>query len=155
MATKTEYSQNENKFKNVFGIFNHVYTLLTRQKYIHTHTHTHTHINHLSNVYNTEFSTAQIQKFNTWLLINLNTRQNKDNCAKFFSRVWFFATPRTVDFQAALFMVFPRQEYWSGLPFPPLRDLPDPGIEPLSLTSPVSAGGFFSTTTQQDLKEYI
>ena len=29
-----------------------------------------------------------------------------------------------------LFMGFPRQEYWSGLPFPPTGDLPDPGIEP-------------------------
>ena len=31
-------------------------------------------------------------------------------------------------------MRFPRQEYWSGLPFPSLEDLPDPGIEPGSLT---------------------
>ena len=32
--------------------------------------------------------------------------------------------------QAPLSMGFPRQEYWSGLPFPPLGNLPDPGIEP-------------------------
>ena len=32
--------------------------------------------------------------------------------------------------QAPLSMRFPRQEYWSGLPFPSLGDLPDPGIEP-------------------------
>ena len=65
-------------------IFNHVCTLLTRQKYIYIYKSLN---NYLSNVYNTEFSGAQIQKFNTWLLINLNTRQNKDNCAKFFSCV--------------------------------------------------------------------
>ena len=35
--------------------------------------------------------------------------------------------------QAPLSMMFPRQEYWSGLPFSPLGDLPDPGIEPMSL----------------------
>ena len=35
--------------------------------------------------------------------------------------------------QAPLSMVFPRQEYWSGLPFPPSRDLPDQGIEPCLL----------------------
>ena len=35
-----------------------------------------------------------------------------------------------------------RQEYWSGLPFPPSGDLPDPGIEP---TSPALAGRFFTT----------
>ena len=33
-------------------------------------------------------------------------------------------------------MNFFRQEYWSGLPFPPPGDLPDPGIEPLSPVSP-------------------
>ena len=35
--------------------------------------------------------------------------------------------------QAPLSMVFSRQEYWSGLPFPSAVDLPDPGIEPGSL----------------------
>ena len=37
---------------------------------------------------------------------------------KSFSRVWLFATPRTVAHQAPLSMGFSRQEYWSGLPFP-------------------------------------
>ena len=37
------------------------------------------------------------------------------------------------------------QEYWSGLPFPPPRDLPDPGIKPTSPESPALAGGFFIT----------
>ena len=39
-------------------------------------------------------------------------------------------TPWTVTHQAPLFMEFPRQEYWRGLPFPSPRDLPDPGIAP-------------------------
>ena len=43
-------------------------------------------------------------------------------------------------------MGFSRQEYWSGLPFPPPGDLPDPGMEPLSLRAPAVAGGFFTTT---------
>ena len=42
-------------------------------------------------------------------------------------------------------MGFSRQEYWRGLPFPPPGDLPYPGIEPKSLTSPALAGGFFTT----------
>ena len=41
-------------------------------------------------------------------------------------------------------MGFPRHEYWSRLPFPPPVDLPDPGIERLSLVSPALAGGFFT-----------
>ena len=35
---------------------------------------------------------------------------------------------------------------WSGLPCPPPEDLPNPGIEPMSLTSPALAGGFFTTS---------
>ena len=42
--------------------------------------------------------------------------------------------PWTVAHQAPLSMGFSRQEYWSGLPFPPPGDLPDPGIEPMSLS---------------------
>ena len=45
--------------------------------------------------------------------------------------------------QASLSMEFSRQEYWSGLPCPPSGDLPDPGFEPESHTSPVLVGGFF------------
>ena len=44
-----------------------------------------------------------------------------------------FATPWTVAHQTTLSMGLPRQEYWSGLPFPPAGDLPDPGIKPGSL----------------------
>ena len=43
-------------------------------------------------------------------------------------------------------MGFSRQKYWSGLPFPPPGDLPNPGIEPVSLASPALAGGFFTTS---------
>ena len=52
-----------------------------------------------------------------------------------------FATPLIVAIQAPLFMGFPRQEYWSVLPFPSPGDLSDPGMEPVS---PVLAGGFFT-----------
>ena len=51
---------------------------------------------------------------------------------KSLSRVWLFATPWTVAYQALQSMGFSRQEYWSGLPFPSPGDLPNPGIEPWS-----------------------
>ena len=51
-------------------------------------------------------------------------------CAQLLSHVQLFATPWTVAHQAPLSMGFPRQEYWSGLPFPSIGDLPDLGIEP-------------------------
>ena len=57
------------------------------------------------------------------------------------SRVWLFVTPWTVAHQAPPSMGFPRQEYWSGLPFPSPGNLPDPGIEH---NSPALAGGSFT-----------
>ena len=47
-----------------------------------------------------------------------------------FSCVQLFVAPWTIARQAPLSMGFSRQEYWSGLPFPSQRDLPDPGIKP-------------------------
>ena len=49
---------------------------------------------------------------------------------KSLSRVLLFATPWTVAHQAPPSMEFSRQEYWSGLPFPSPRNLPDLGIKP-------------------------
>ena len=46
-----------------------------------------------------------------------------------------FVTPWTVAYQASLFVGFSRQEYWSALPCPPPGDLPNPGIELVSLAS--------------------
>ena len=60
------------------------------------------------------------------------------------SRVRLFATPCTIAHQVFLFMEFSRQEYWSELPCPPPGDLPNPGILPMSLMSPVLAGRFFT-----------
>ena len=72
-----------------------------------------------------------------------------------FSPVRLFATLWTVAFQAPLSVGFFRQEYWSGLPCPPPGDLPDPGIEPMSLTSPALAGEFFTISATWDTMRYI
>ena len=48
--------------------------------------------------------------------------------------------------QPPLSMEFSRQEYWSGLPFPPPGDVPDPGIEPVSLASPAVADRFLTAS---------
>ena len=52
--------------------------------------------------------------------------------AQSLSRVRLFAALWTVARQAPLSMRFSRHEYWSGLPLPPPRDLPNPGIKPTS-----------------------
>ena len=69
--------------------------------------------------------------------------------ASLFSFVWLFVTPWTVTHQAPLFTGFPRQEYWNGLPLPPPRDPPDPGIQ-RTLSSCVScvAGGLYLLSHQ-------
>ena len=48
-----------------------------------------------------------------------------------------------------------RQEYWSQLPFLTPGDLPDPGIESMSLTSPAWAGAFLTTSTTWEASEDI
>ena len=63
---------------------------------------------------------------------------NNMACVCIFSHAQLFVT----DSMAPLSMGFPRQEHWSGLPFPSPRDLPDLGIEAMS---PALAGGFFTT----------
>ena len=53
-----------------------------------------------------------------------------------FSCVWLFVTLWTIAHQAPLSVGYSRQEYWSGLPWPPPGDLLDPGIKLASLASP-------------------
>ena len=60
-----------------------------------------------------------------------------------FSRVQLFVTLWTIAHQAPQSMGFPKQEYWSGLPFLPPGDLLNPKMEPESPVSPALAGGPF------------
>ena len=64
---------------------------------------------------------------------------------KSLSHVQLFSTPWTVARQVLLSMEIFRQEYWSGLPFLPPKDLPDPGIKISSPKFPALAGRFFTT----------
>ena len=73
------------------------------------------------------FTTSATQEA---LKIVLSERKERKK-VKSLSRVQLFVTPWTVAHEAPLSMGFSRQEYWSGLPFPPPGDLPDPGIEPV------------------------
>ena len=65
------------------------------------------------------------------------------SCVRLFETLW------TIAHQAPRSIGFSRQEYWSGLSFPPPEDLSDPGTE---LESLALAGGFF-TTEPQDVNE--
>ena len=58
------------------------------------------------------------------------------------SMLGFSVTFNTLQPQGPLSMGLSRQEYWSGLPFPPPGDIPKPGMEP---SSPALADGFFTT----------
>ena len=71
--------------------------------------------------------------------------------------VQLFAILWTLVCQTVLSMVFSRQEYWSGLPFPPLGSLPEPEIKPASLVSLALARMLFtiSTTWEAILLLYV
>ena len=58
------------------------------------------------------------------------------NLPRIWFNVWLFETLWTVAHRAPLSMGFSRQEYWSGLTFPPQGDTPESGIEPMTLVSP-------------------
>ena len=62
-----------------------------------------------------------------------------------------FVIPWTVDCQVPLSMGFSRQGYWSGLPCPPPRDLPDPGIETGSPASPALQTDFFTSCATREI----
>ena len=70
------------------------------------------------------------------------------------SRVRLFSTDWIATCQAPLSMEFSRQEYWSGLACPPSGDLPNPGIEPMSLMSSALAGRFFTIGTTWKARHY-
>ena len=63
-----------------------------------------------------------------------------------FSHAQSFVTLWTVACHAPQSMGFSKQESWSGLPCPPLGDLPNVRIKPASLMSPALAGEFFTTS---------
>ena len=74
-----------------------------------------------------------------------SSEQNEELCCvQLVNCVRLFAAPQTVARQAPLSMGFSRQEYRSGVPRSLPGDLPDPGIEPVSLVSPALAGEFFT-----------
>ena len=80
------------------------------------------------------------------LLLEYNRNQHgRAQCCVVLSCVQPFATSWTAVHQVPLSMQLSRQEYWSGLLFSPPGDLPDPGMEPVSLVSPALVGGFFIT----------
>ena len=74
-------------------------------------------------------------------------------CAQSLSYVQLFVTSWTVACQASLSMGFSRLEYWSGLPYLPPGDPPNPGIKPAFLTSPALAGRFFLTKATWEAPE--
>ena len=90
---------------------------------------------------------VQLIHFVVYLRLTQHCKPPMCLCAQLLSHVQLFATPWTVAHQAPLSMEFYGQEYWSGLPFPPLRDLPSPRKEPLSPVSPALTSRFFTTAS--------
>ena len=114
----------------------------------HTHTHTHTHIQWI-NIKVLLYSTGN---FFQYPVINHNGKEYDKECIDTYC--WYLVAKSCLSLlqphgpcghvgnHALLSMGFSRQEYWSGLPFPSPRDLPDSGIK---LMSPALVGRFFTT----------
>ena len=75
----------------------------------------------------------------------------KGESVKSLTPVQLFMTPWTVAHQLPLSMGFSRQGYWSGLPCPPPRDLPDPGIEAGSPASPALQTDLFTSCATREI----
>ena len=78
-----------------------------------------------------------------WMVVGVRKLRKAVLFACVLSHVWVLSTPWTRAYQAPLSMRFSRQECWSGLPCPTLRDLLNPGMEPESSASPALAGEVF------------
>ena len=74
-------------------------------------------------------------------------------CAKSLQWCLILCDPLGCSPRASLSIRFSMQAYWSGLPFPPPGNLPEPGIEPRSLMSPELAGRFFTHSTTWEAHE--
>ena len=74
-------------------------------------------------------------------------------CVCLLSHIRLSETPWILAYQASLSLGFPRQEYWSGLPFPSPGNLPDPGIKPKYPESSALAGEFLTTEPLGRVKE--
>ena len=173
MITGTKYISLKYKWMLVWGIHwmvkteEHLFPYSFIHSFTHFYTHSLTHTcfhnlfkyllqNVLSSHYMLRTRTAEVNKttlqrfvlkwefihlFNQCLLSEVLCSPSLFSCVQLFAILWIVAC------QVPLSMGFSRQEYWSGLPFPPPGDLPDPGIEPLSLASPALAGRFLTTST--------
>ena len=99
------------------------------------------------------FFLIKIELIYNVMLIYALQQSNSDIYIYIYSRVLLFVTLWTVACQTPLSMGFSRQEYWSGLPFLSSGDLPNPGIELVSLRSPALAIRFFTTSTTWEVGE--
>ena len=88
-----------------------------------------THTSHIGRQVLYHWTTKKVHIFHYFTLKEIQRKK-----VKLLSHVQLFVTPWAVAYQVSPSMGFSRQEYWSGLPFPSLGDLPDPGIEPGSPT---------------------
>ena len=109
-----------------------------------------TRISYIAGKFLTSWVTKEV--ISIYIHIYTHTRTCVCMLAKLLHCVRFFVTLWTITHQAPLSVGFSRQQYWSGLPFPSPRDLPDPGMETKSLVSPWLAGRFFTISA---MWEYI
>ena len=89
-----------------------------------------------------------------WLCVGVGVSVCVRARSQSLSHVWLSLTLWTIAHQTPLSMGFSGQEYWSGLPFPPLGHLPSSGIQPASPASPACIlGRFFTDESSEKLSK--
>ena len=118
-------------------------------EHIHTHVRVHTHTLGYNPCWYFVFCIWCFSWLYQSFILPSNDNEWHYTCvrASHCSHARLFVTLWTVAHQTSLPMRFCRQEYCSGLPCPPPGDLPNPGIELVSLTPPALASGFFISVT--------
>ena len=136
-------------------------TWLSDWAYTHPHTHTHTHPTQwrtLVVILGSDDSGIQCSMIQP-ISPNLTPLHNFPASVKLImcsiSCTWLFVTPWSVAHLDPLSIGFYRQEYWSGLPFPPPGDLPNPGTKLESLASPALADKFTTWATWEASVKHI
>ena len=106
-------------------------------------------LHHLTCSYGFDLYSVNVGQYIDFLLLNHPCLHTKSlQLCQLFATLWI------VPCQASLSMGFSRQEYWSGLPCPPPRALPNTGITPASVTSPALAEGVFTTSATWEALNY-
>ena len=139
-------SQVKSRVDSLLSLWSSDFSIFCAKIHIYINSHLFSWINLLKEKKCTTFQIIHHSVLKNVKISKLQRQMKLDHPCKLFTLTYAYSVaqlcsdscdPWTVAHQAPLSVGFFRQEYWSGLPFPPSGDLPNLGIEPASPVSPV------------------